>query len=97
MTGYYDIVKLIFFILTFIISLYQLRLKGILPSSVIDVIGPFVMPFYLILIWIIIGYIIGYILTQKRWPLYEDKSYIQWFIAWWIIWLILSAIYYFMF
>jgi len=97
MAVYYDIIKLIFFIFTFIVALYQLRLKWILPSSVVDVIGPFVMPFYLILVGLIIGYIIGYVLAQKRWPLHEEKSYIQGFITGWIIGLVLSAVYYFMF
>ncbi len=96
MLVYYEMVKLVFFILTFIISLYQLRIKWILPPSVVDVIWPFVMPFYLILIWLIIWYIIWYILTQKRWVMHEEESYISWFIAWWIIWVIISAVYYFM-
>ena len=95
MATYYDIIKLIFFLLTMIVWLYQLRLKWILPSSVVDIIWPFVMPVYLIVVWLIIWYIIWYILTQKRWKLHEDKSYIQWFIIWWVIWVILSAVYYF--
>ena len=95
MTVYYDIIKLIFFFLTMLVGLYQLRLKWILPSSVVDVIGPFIMPFYLIVVGLIIWYVIGYILTQKRGKMYEDKSYIQGFIAGGIIGVILSAVYYF--
>jgi len=96
MLVYYDIVKLIFFVLTFIVALYELRLKGVLPHSIVDVIWPFVMPFYLILVGLIIGYIIGYVLTQKRWVRYEEESYKQGFVIGGIIGLILSGIYYFM-
>ena len=95
MATYYDIIKLIFFFLTMLVGLYQLRIKWVLSPSVVDVVGPFVMPFYLVVVWLIIGYIIGYVLTQKRWKMYEDKSYMQGFIIWGIIWVILSAVYYF--
>jgi len=96
MIVYYDVIKLIFFLLTLLVGLYQLRLKWIIPPSVVDIIWPFVMPLYLVVLWLIIGYVIWYILTQKRWKMYEDISYRDWFIAWWVIWVFLSAIYYFL-
>ncbi len=95
MAAYFDIIKLIFFILTIIIVLFQLRIKWVMPESIVDVIGPFMLPFYFILLWLIIGYIIGYIKSVKSNEEYEDKSYIQWFIIGWVIWVIFSAVYYF--
>jgi len=95
MATYFEVIKLMFFVLTFFVVLYQLRLHWILPSSVVEKIWPFVMPFYLILVGLIIWYVIGYVLTQKRWQLYEEKSYLQGFIVGWIIGVVLAAIYYF--
>ena len=95
MEVYYDIVKLVFFIFTFVVGIYQLRIKWFLPHSVLDVIWPFVMPFYLVLVWLIIGYVIGYILVQKKWTLYEEKVYMLGFVIWWVVGLILSLLYYF--
>ena len=97
MSAYFDVIKLIFFMLTIIIVLFQLRIKWIIPESVLDIIGPFVLPFYFILLWLIIGYIIGYVKSlQTADPDKDDKSYIHWFIIGWIIWVIFSAVYYFM-
>ena len=95
MSTYFEVIKLLFFIFTFLIILYQLRLHWILPDSIVNVIWPFVMPFYLILVGLIIGYVVGYILTQKRWKSEEEKSYLQWFIIWWVIGIILAWVYYF--
>lgn len=96
MSAYFDIIKLIFFIFTIIIVLFQLRIKWVMPPSIVDVIWPFVLPFYFILLWLIVGYIIGYIKSMKSWDDKDNKSYIFWFIIGWIIWVIFSAIYYFM-
>lgn len=94
MSTYFDVIKLLFFIFTFFITLYQLRLHWILPDSIVNVIWPFIMPFYLILVGLIIGYIIWYILSQKKWS-EEEKSYLQWFIIGWVIWIVLAWVYYF--
>ncbi len=96
MSVFYDVIKFSFFILTFIVWIFELRLKWVLSSSVVDIIWPFVLPVYMIFVGLMIGYIIGYILTQKRGITFEEKSYTQGFIIGWIIWLILAAIYYFM-
>lgn len=96
MAIYFDIMKLVFFILTIIVSLFEMRIKGIISSEIIWYIWQFVMPIYLIFVWIIIGYIIWYVLVKKNDKEKEDKMYIKWFIIWWVIWVILSAVYYFM-
>jgi len=96
MATYFDIMKLVFFILTIIVSLFEMRIKWIISSNILWYIWPFVMPIYLIFVWIIIWYIIWYILVKKNDQENEDKMYIKWFIIWWIIWLLLSAVYYFM-
>jgi len=96
MPAYFDIIKFIFFLLTIIITLFQLRIKWVISSNVVNIIGPFVLPFYFILIWLIIGYIIGYLKSIKTTNDDKDhKSYIFWFIVGWIIWVILSGVYYF--
>ena len=96
MTAYFDIIKLVFFILTVFVALFQLRLRGILSHSIVDIIWPFVLPVYFIFVWLIIWYIIWYILSAKNWPDNEEKSYIKWFVIWGIIGIIISAVYYFM-
>lgn len=96
MSAYFDIIKLVFFWLTIFVALFQLRLKSVISSSILDI-TPFILPFYFIVLWLIIGYIIGYInSTRHNDDTKNDRSYVFWFIIGWIIWLIFSAIYYFL-
>lgn len=96
MTSYFDIIKLFFFLLTIFVVLFQLRIKGIVSQSIVDGVGPFILPAYFIFLWLMIWYIIWYMLAMRNEKEKQDKSYIKWFILWWIIGLILSAVYYFM-
>lgn len=95
MATYFEVIKLLFFILTAIVSLYQLRLKGIIFSSIVDTIWPFVLPVYFVFLGLIIGYIIGYILNMKHDGKNEEKDYITWFIVWGFIWLLIAVLFYF--
>jgi len=96
MTAYFDIIKFVFFILTMLVALFQLRIKWIISSDIVNKIWPFIMPIYLIILWIIIWYVIWYILQAKEETKeWKEKQYLNWFIIGWIIWIILSAIYYF--
>ena len=94
MKVYFDIIKLIFFLLTILVSLFQLRIKWVVSKSFVDNVWPYIMPIYFIFIWLIIGYIIGYILDLQHNNSQEEKDYIMWFIVWVILWIILAFIYY---
>lgn len=95
MSAYFDIMKLIFFALTIVIVLFQLRIKWVVPETFIDTIGPFILPFYFVLVWVIIGYIIGYVKSIQTQDDKKDKAYVYWFVIGWIIWVMFSAVYYF--
>ena len=95
MSVYFDIVKLVFFILTIIVSLFQLRLKWVISSSLIEQIWPYILPIYFIFVGLIIGYIIWYVLNAKNDYKDTEKNYIKWFVIGWVIWLLLSAVFYF--
>lgn len=96
MTAYFDVMKLIFFVLTILVALFQLRLKWIISSNILWIIWPFIMPIYLIVLGIIMWYIIWYVMQAKEETIqWKEKKYITWFVIWWVIWVILSAVYYF--
>ena len=95
MIAYFDVIKLIFFVLTIFVSLYELRIKWVVGKSFLDTVGPFILPVYFIFLWLIIWYIIWYLLDMKNDNTKTEKDYTIWFVVWALIWVILSAIFYF--
>ena len=94
MKTYFDIVKLVFFVLTIFVALFQLRIKGVISSSFLDGIWPFILPVYFVFVGLIIWYIIWYIVDLSHDNKQTEKDYILWFIIWAVLWVILAFIYY---
>jgi len=94
MKTYFDVIKLIFFLLTIVVALFQLRIRWVISSSLVETIGPYVMPAYFIFVWVIIGYIIGYILTLQHDNKQDEKDYTTGFIIGTVLGLGLAFIYY---
>jgi len=95
---YFDYIKLIFFVLTIIVALFQLRIKwsNEILQNFVNNVGPYVMPAYFIFVWLIIWYIISYILIINHDEKQDEKDYTLWFIFWIVIGLWLAFTYYFL-
>jgi len=94
MQVYFDIVKAVFFFLTVLIMLYELKLKWILSSDLVGSIWPYVLPAYFVFLWLIIWYVIWYIVNLSKDNKNEEKNYTIWFIVGIIIWVLFAFIYY---
>ena len=94
MKTYFDIIKLIFFLLTIIVALFELRIKWVISSNTLNTVWPYVLPAYFVFVWLIIGYIIWYFLDAKNDNKQEEKDYVTWFIVGVVIWIVLAFIYY---
>lgn len=98
MKYFFEIIKIVFFVVSMIVWLFFLRWK-VMVWEYHENILTFLMPLYLVLCWLVIWYLIANFLIIKNDVedvKLSDKLYMNSFIAWWVVWLVLAVIFIFM-
>jgi hypothetical protein len=94
----FEILKWLFFIVSFIIWIFFLRWNYIMPNDKFITLSQILLPWYLVIIWLMVWYVLWNFLIIKN--EIDDvnsrtKIYIRSLLVWIIIWIILAWIYIF--